>query len=421
MLFSSLVSFVALAAAGVNAHGYVDKIIADGKTYNGPIPGETNPKSPIRRISTINPYKNPTGSGITCGEKAQLASVVAPITAGSDLTLNPKSPIRRISTINPYKNPTGSGITCGEKAQLASVVAPITAGSDLTLSWVAHPNQKWPHEMGPLITYMAKKWPHEMGPLITYMAKVPSGQTADKFDASKGDFFKVHQEGQEGKKWYLERLMKLGTTMSVPIPKELEDGDYIMRHEIIALHLADKKGGAEFYSSCFQLKVTGGTGTAKTAASETVRFPGAYSASDPGIYTPKVFDSGFKYQFPGPAIATFANTGNSTEPDTTASESSSSPTATASEPAEPTSTGEPDDDDECSSEEPSATTSAAPEPTSTDDCSGDDDEGATESESATPSTTSKYGKPTGKSHKGRGHIRPWVPRMEKRYVGAARK
>jgi hypothetical protein len=45
-----------------------------------------------------------------------------------------------------------------------------------------------------------------MGPLITWMAKVPAGQTADKFDASKGDFFKVHQEGQEGKKWYLERL-----------------------------------------------------------------------------------------------------------------------------------------------------------------------------------------------------------------------
>ncbi|CAE6522689.1 unnamed protein product [Rhizoctonia solani] len=348
MLFSSLVSFVALAA-GVHAHGYVDKIIADGKTYQGPIPGETNPKSPIRRIGTINPYKNPTGSGITCGEKSQLASVVAPI----------------------------------------------TAGSDLTLSWVAHPNQIWPHEMGPL---------------ITYMAKVPSGQTADKFDASKADFFKVHQEGQEGKKWYLERFMKLGTTMSVPIPKELEDGDYIMRHEIIALHLADKKGGAEFYTSCFQLKVTGGSGTAKTSASETARFPGAYTASDPGIYVPKVFDTGFKYKFPGPAIATFANTGNSTEPETTASESSA-PTATSSKPAAPSSTGEPDDD-ECGAEDPTTTVVAVPEPTSTDDCTDEDPD--TESESVTPSSTAKYHKPTGKSHKDRRHNRSWTSRMEKR-------
>ncbi|CAE6421976.1 unnamed protein product [Rhizoctonia solani] len=366
MLFSSLVSFVALAAAGVNAHGYVDRIIANGKTYNGPIPGETNPKSPIRRIKTIDPYKNPSGAGITCGEGAQLASVVAPI----------------------------------------------TAGSDLTLSWVAHPNQPWPHEMGPL---------------ITWMAKVPAGQTADKFDASKGDFFKVHQEGQEGKKWYLERLMKLGTTMSIPIPKELEDGDYIMRHEIIALHLADNKGGAEFYSSCFQLKVTGGTGTAKTTASETARFPGAYDASNPGIYVPKVFDNGFKYKFPGPAIATFANTRNATEPDITATESSaptksSTPTKTSSESAEPTSTGEPDDDDECGSEDPTAT-SAAPEPTTTEECTGEDDESVTDSESATSTSTSKYGKPTGKSHKShnndrRGHIRSWTSRMEKRFIGA---
>ncbi|CAE6355137.1 unnamed protein product [Rhizoctonia solani] len=363
MLFSSFVSLVALAAAGVNAHGYVDKIIADGKTYNGPIPGETNPKSPIRRIKTIDPYKKPSGSGITCGEGAQLASVVAPI----------------------------------------------TAGSDLTLSWVAHPGQAWPHEMGPL---------------ITWMAKVPAGQTADKFDASKGDFFKVHQEGQEGKKWYLERLMKLGTTMSIPIPKELEDGDYIMRHEIIALHLADNKGGAEFYSSCFQLKVTGGTGTAKTTASETVRFPGAYDASNPGIYVPNVFNNGFKYKFPGPAVATFANTGNATqpEPEPTSTGSSSEPTKTSSEPAEPTSTGEPDDD-ECGSEDPTST-SAATEPIATDDTTTcDDDESATESESATSTSSSSYGKPTGKSHKPhhndrRGHNRSWTSRMEKRIVGA---
>ena len=42
------------------------------------------------------------------------------------------------------------------------------------------------------------------------------------------------------------------------IPKELENGDYILRHEIVALHLADKKGGAEFYTSCIQLRVKGG-------------------------------------------------------------------------------------------------------------------------------------------------------------------
>ncbi|KAB5594181.1 Glycoside hydrolase family 61 protein [Ceratobasidium theobromae] len=344
MLFSSLVSVFALAAVA-NAHGYVDKIIVDGKTYNGPIPGETNPKSPIRRISTINPYKDPKGSGITCGEGSQLAAVVAPA----------------------------------------------TAGSKLDLTWVAHPNQKWPHEMGPL---------------ITYMAKVPAGQTADKFDASKGDFFKIAQEGQDGDGWFVARLMKLGTKYTVTIPKELEDGDYIMRHEIIALHLADSKGGAEFYSSCFQLRVTGGTGSAKTTASETVRFPGGYTANDKGIFTPKVFDNGFKYTFPGPAIATFANTGNSTEPE---------PSSTASQSAEPSATPEPDDDD-CNDEEPtaSATASAAPEPTGTDDCNDEDPDSNEDPEPSSASST-KAAKPTSKSHKDR-RARSWMSRTERRFI-----
>jgi hypothetical protein len=49
-----------------------------------------------------------------------------------------------------------------------------------------------------------------------------------------------------------------GKPRSVVIPKELENGQYILRHEIIALHLAINKDQAEFYTSCIQLEVTGG-------------------------------------------------------------------------------------------------------------------------------------------------------------------
>jgi hypothetical protein len=71
------------------------------------------------------------------------------------------------------------------------MVATVTAGSVLELAWEDHPGSNWQHNMGPL---------------ITYMAKVPAGQTADKFDASKGDFFKVSQVGQSGKGWTLATL-----------------------------------------------------------------------------------------------------------------------------------------------------------------------------------------------------------------------
>ena len=49
--------------------------------------------------------------------------------------------------------------------------------------------------------------------------------------------------------------------------------------EHIALHSASTSGGAQFYISCAQLKVTGG-GSASPAG---VSIPGVYKASDPGI------------------------------------------------------------------------------------------------------------------------------------------
>lgn len=45
------------------------------------------------------------------------------------------------------------------------------------------------------------------------------------------------------------------------------------------------------------------------SVSPTAKFPGGYSASDPGIFTPKIFDGGFKYSFPGPAMPKFSSSG----------------------------------------------------------------------------------------------------------------
>lgn len=66
------------------------------------------------------------------------------------------------------------------------------------------------------------------------------------------------------------------------MPSNLAAGNYLLRHEIIALQNGVFPGRAEFYPSCSQLTVSG-SGTGKPAASELVKFPGAYSATDPGV------------------------------------------------------------------------------------------------------------------------------------------
>lgn len=56
-----------------------------------------------------------------------------------------------------------------------------------------------------------------------------------------------------------------GTDLTISAP-----GEYLLRIEQIGLHSASAKGGAQFYISCAQIKVTGsGSGQ----FSPTVRFP----------------------------------------------------------------------------------------------------------------------------------------------------
>ncbi len=74
-----------------------------------------------------------------------------------------------------------------------------------------------------------------------------------------------------------------GQTALVTLPSNLAPGNYIIRHEIIALQLAQSEGGAEFYPSCTQLKV-GGDQTGAPEPDELVLLPGAYKDTDPGIW-----------------------------------------------------------------------------------------------------------------------------------------
>lgn len=87
----------------------------------------------------------------------------------------------------------------------------------------------------------------------------------------------------------------------IKIPKCIAPGKYLMRNEAIALHVAQSKGGAQFYLSCAQLEVTGG---GSMAPKNLVAFPGAYSATDPGILININYPVPTSYTNPGPATFT---------------------------------------------------------------------------------------------------------------------
>jgi hypothetical protein len=84
-----------------------------------------------------------------------------------------------------------------------------------------------------------------------------------------------------------------GQDAVVPLPKNIKPGQYLFRHEIIALHIP---GSAEFYGACAQLNIDG-QGTGAPQPNELVSLPGAYKDTDAGISAdvrhPSVFISVF--------------------------------------------------------------------------------------------------------------------------------
>jgi hypothetical protein len=78
------------------------------------------------------------------------------------------------------------------------------------------------------------------------------------------------------------------------------DGEYLLRVEHIALHGAGSVGGAQLYISCAQISVSGGSGSLNTGA--LASFPGAYSATDPGILFQLYWPTPTSYVNPGPPV-----------------------------------------------------------------------------------------------------------------------
>ncbi|KAF9522111.1 glycosyl hydrolase family 61-domain-containing protein [Crepidotus variabilis] len=248
MTFSAII-LPLLAAGSVSAHGLLSVATINGKQYQGPkIFGDNGP-SPIRAVNSPDPNYGTSNTALTCGP----------------------------------------GQTAGAN------VADANPGDQVSFDWRGADGSNWPHNTGPMLTYMASC----------------GSTTCDKFDATQAKWFKINQVGRkDGQVEWQQQDLFNGGVDTVSIPKNIAPGNYLIRHEIIALHLATSKGKAEFYPACVQLNV-GGSGTGKPTASELVSIPGAYSDDDPGIYDPDIYNTAAPYVFPGPPIAAFVDGGSS--------------------------------------------------------------------------------------------------------------
>ncbi|KAI0041428.1 lytic polysaccharide monooxygenase [Auriscalpium vulgare] len=136
------------------------------------------------------------------------------------------------------------------------------------------------------------------GVVNVYLAKAPGNASA--FDGSGSVWFKVYQlSATVSNGEYTWPDNNLGQ-ITFPLPTALPAGQYLLRVEQIALHVAQTFGGAQFYLSCGQINVsTGGSGT----PSPLVAIPGVYTGKEPGILI-DIYSTATSYTQPGPAVWT---------------------------------------------------------------------------------------------------------------------
>ncbi|CAK7210937.1 hypothetical protein SCUCBS95973_000961 [Sporothrix curviconia] len=155
---------------------------------------------------------------------------------------------------------------------------------------------------GGSVTWSANPNIYHPGALSAYMAKVPEGQTLAGWDGSGAVWFKVYQDMPTVAGSQMTWPSQNKASVSFTVPSCIESGDYLFRIEHVALHSASRAGGAQFYISCAQISVTGGSGAKKPT--DLVAFPGAYKATDPGIMLNIYANAGKPYTPAGPAVFT---------------------------------------------------------------------------------------------------------------------
>ncbi|KAF9526245.1 glycoside hydrolase family 61 protein [Crepidotus variabilis] len=133
---------------------------------------------------------------------------------------------------------------------------------------------------------------YHIGPAAIYLGKAPS--TAASWDGSGANWFKIAEWGPVYSPSFTFTDVNL-SQLTTTIPTNTPAGEYLVRIEQIALHVA---GAPQWYISCAQIKITGGG----SGNPSKVSIPGYVSATDPGLTVNIYYPVPTAYTVPGPAV-----------------------------------------------------------------------------------------------------------------------
>ena len=173
------------------------------------------------------------------------------------------------ASIDPIFSPSSVHLACNDPGDPPTSYIPIRAGDDITAVY-------W-------------YWLHPVGPMSVWLAACGEDADCRDVDVSQADWFKIWHAGLlEGPNlaeglWWQKRFQRWDGSPGlwpVTIPPALKPGLYMIRHEILSIHVADKP---QFYPECAHLNVSG-TGDALPPSEFLKKFPGAYEVDGMWIF-----------------------------------------------------------------------------------------------------------------------------------------
>ncbi|KAF2730726.1 glycoside hydrolase [Polyplosphaeria fusca] len=177
---------------------------------------------------------------------------------------SPSIPQRKWITTNPIFEATNASLACNAPGTPVLALIPVPAGSNLTAVYYS--------------------WVHTVGPMLVWMTPCPSPGCSTFIPNATTPWFKIAERGLlsgtvvDGM-WFQHEFSNWDGSPSLwseRIPGALASGEYLVRHEIVSLHSANRP---QWYVECVQVRVEGGEVGG-------VRVPGEeYLARIPGVWS----------------------------------------------------------------------------------------------------------------------------------------
>ncbi|ROT41278.1 glycoside hydrolase [Sodiomyces alkalinus F11] len=252
-MFKSLALTAGLLASQAAAHGYLSTVTLDGTTHQAYNPGQ------------------PTSSGI-----------------GWSFTATDEGPVKDIYHPD---------LVCRQDAHPTHNHGPVSRGGTVSFHWTSDDKQLNPYGWAP----------SHKGPIMTYIAPCPHGDCVN-LDKSALRWTKIDHKGlvagpaSDAGYWATDALRDNGGVDTISLPASIAPGNYVLRHELVALHKAHE-WEPEFYPQCVNIRITGQPGGDDLGASG-VPARELYRHGDPALYGFDLHREGAEayYNVPGPWV-----------------------------------------------------------------------------------------------------------------------